>query len=127
MARLSRPGSSREPAAPAGGALAAHLEGCAACADYARRLADAVGALADHHAGAEPDAAFAARVVTSLPARDDALGRAAMRLLPAALALVLVLAGLVVFEERRRAAEPEDPGPTDDPLAWVLRTEENGS
>ena len=59
------------------------------------RLAEARRWLREHHAGVEPDSGFAARVAARLsrdPAED--LGRAALRLLPAAIALGLVLAWL---------------------------------
>ncbi len=104
-----------------------HLAGCASCAAYAALLARARQALGEHHAGHEPDAGFAARVVAALPDRRGILlGRAAMNLLPAALALVLVLAGWVAIEERGRAA-PQEMSPTDDLLGWVLQDPEETS
>lgn len=111
---------------PPGGPLADHLEGCEPCGAYAARLAHTVRALADHHAGIEPDAAFAARVVAALPERNGLLARVALKLLPAALALVLVLGGWIVIEQRRHTVTQETI-PTDDLLTWVLQTEENGS
>jgi hypothetical protein len=57
------------------------------------RLEEARRWFREHHAGVEPGPDFAARVAALLrrdPAED--LGRAALRLLPAALALLLVLA-----------------------------------
>jgi len=111
---------------PAGEPLADHLESCAPCAAYAARLAYTVRALADHHAGVEPDATFAARVVAALPERSGLVGRVALKLLPAALALVLVLGGWIVIEQRRHTVVQESI-PTDDLLTWVLQTEENGS
>jgi hypothetical protein len=111
---------------PAGEPLADHLESCDSCGAYAARLAHTVRALADHHAGVEPDAAFAARVVAALPERNGVLGRVALKLLPAALALVLVLSGWIVIEQRRHTVT-EEAVPTDDLLTWILQTEENGS
>ena len=69
-----------------------HLEKCPECARFAERLELAEGILRDHHAGSEPDAGFAVRVVAALPtSSSDLLGWAAIRLLPATLALALVL------------------------------------
>jgi hypothetical protein len=81
----------------------------------------------DHHAGAEPDAGFAARVVAALPdSTSEVLGWAAIRLLPAtlALALVLTLWALVVT-----------PSPTslvnqsadEDLWSWILSSPGGGS
>jgi len=107
-------------------ALAGHLEGCAPCGAYAARLLRTVRALADHHAGIDPDAAFVARVVAALPEQSPMLARMALKLLPAALALVLVLAGWIAIEERRHTTTPE-PVPSDDLLTWVLQDEGIGS
>lgn len=106
--------------------LADHLEGCASCGAYAVRLLRTVRALAEHHAGVEPDAAFAARVAAALPARSPLVARFALQLLPVALALVLVLAGWIVIEQRRHTVTQESV-PSDDLLTWVLQDEENGS
>jgi len=107
--------------------LADHLEDCAGCGAYATRLAHTVRALADHHAGVEPDAAFAARVVAALPQQTPFVARFALRLLPVALALVLVMTGWVVLEQRRHTVVTQETVPTDDLLTWVLQDEENGS
>jgi len=106
--------------------LAGHLDGCASCGAYAARLLETVRALADHHAGIDPDAAFAARVVAALPEQRPLLARFALKLLPAALALVLVLAGWIAIEGRRHTVAQE-PVPSDDLLTWVLQDEGNGS
>ena len=108
------------------GPLADHLDSCASCEAFAARLAMAVGSLAGHLAGVEPDAAFAARVVAALPERSPLVARFALKLLPAALALALVLGGWVVLE-RRGDPETEETVPTDDLLGWVLQDGENGS
>jgi len=120
-ARLLRLIAPPRPAGP----LADHLDSCASCGAFAARLALAVRSLADHHARVEPDAAFAARVVAALPERRPLVARFALRLLPAALALALVLGGWVVLEQRRHPATQET-APTDDLLGWVLQDEENG-
>ncbi|MGB5813644.1 MAG: hypothetical protein WBH85_06020 [Thermoanaerobaculia bacterium] len=76
---------------PSAGVLE-HLAECPGCARFADRLHMASELLRDHHAGAEPDAGFSARVVAALPnSSPDVLGWAAIRLLPATLALALVL------------------------------------
>jgi hypothetical protein len=114
-------------ALPATDPVAAHLEGCAACSGFAASLTAARQLLGEHHAGVEPDAAFAARVVAALPGgAHDLLGRAALRLLPAALALVLVLAGWTLIASRRPASLVEQ-APTDDLLAWALESQEDAS
>lgn len=99
-----------------------HLRDCPACVEYARRLALASGYLRDTHAGIEPDFAFATRVVGALPKSPGPIGRAALRLLPAALALVIVLAGWCLLD----TSSPQallDEAPTDDLLGWVLEAE----
>jgi hypothetical protein len=86
----------------------------------AARLEQARTYFRDHHAGVEPDAGFAARVVARLerpPA--DLLGWAAWRLLPATLALAVVLAwfALRVTPGTWSAALAS---PAEDPLGWIL-------
>jgi predicted anti-sigma-YlaC factor YlaD len=104
-----------------------HLEECPGCARFADRLHMAKELLRDYHAGAEPDAGFAARVVAALPdSTSEVLGWAAIRLLPAtlALALVLTLWALVVT-----------PSPTslvnqsadEDLWSWILSSPGGGS
>ncbi|TNF84327.1 MAG: hypothetical protein EP299_00460 [Acidobacteria bacterium] len=69
-----------------------HLDECPGCARFAERLKLAAEILRNHQSGTEPDAGFATRVVAALPTSSaDLLGWAAMRLLPATLALALVL------------------------------------
>jgi len=69
-----------------------HLGECPSCTRFAERLQLAEEVLRDHHSGTEPDAGFASRVVAALPtSSSDLLGWAAIRLLPATLALALVL------------------------------------
>jgi predicted anti-sigma-YlaC factor YlaD len=72
----------------------AHVKTCAECAAFARRLALAREVLRQPAAPAaamEPDASFALRVVERLPRPAELLGWAALRALPAAVALVLAL------------------------------------
>lgn len=109
----------------ASGEVATHLAGCAACAAFAARLALAQEAMRAHHAGVEPGPGFASRVAAELPGPSEMLGWAALRLLPAGLALAAALAAwsLVAAPD---ASSLFDTSPSDDPLAWVMASEENG-
>lgn len=99
--------------------LAKHLVGCPACERFAARLLSAREILREHHAGAEPGPGFAARVKARLPGPPEMLGRAALRLLPATLALALVLAGwCLLATPGPRSLLAEASG--DDLLTWVL-------
>lgn len=75
-----------------------HLASCAACAVFAKRLAQARQTLARSRppgveaSFAKPDAGFPARVLARIERPADVLGWAAFRALPAALALALALA-----------------------------------
>ncbi len=103
----------------AAGPLADHLADCSACRAFARRYDEARGGLREHLLEVEPGAEFAARVVARLPHRPSLLGWAALRLLPATLALALVLSGWCLLS----APAPGDllaDSPTDDPLSWVI-------
>lgn len=70
--------------------LRAHLDACADCAAFARRLDATRTALRSHRSDFVPDPAFSARVVAALPGTTELLGWAAVRLLPAALVLALL-------------------------------------
>lgn len=99
-----------------------HPAECAECARFAAKLAAAREALRDHHANVEPDAGFAARVAVRLrtdPAGD--LGHAALRLLPATLMLLAVLAWIAFRSEPL----PADPSPQD-VLGWVVADSTGG-
>jgi anti-sigma factor RsiW len=104
------------------GALMRHLERCPACARYSERLERVQEVLGHHHAGVTPDPAFAARVVARLPQRSPVLGWAALRLLPVATALLLVLSAWA-WLGTGTATEMTAAAPTDDLVSWVL---ENG-
>ena len=95
--------------------LGSHPESCAECARFATRLAAARAALRGHHANLEPDAGFAARVAAHAR-RDpaDDLGHAALKLLPATLMLLAVLAWIAFRSE----PQPAD-GSTQDVLGWL--------
>jgi len=71
--------------------LDAHLAGCADCRAFAARREAVRAGLRAHQFEHVPDAAFAARVTAALPGPTEVLGWAAMRLLPAALALALLV------------------------------------
>jgi len=103
-----------------------HLRDCVECARFASRLDTFRRALAEHQADVVPDAAFAGRVAARLRSDPaDALGWAAVRLLPATLVLLAALAWIAF----RTTATPGDllsESPTDDLLAWVVQNG-NGS
>lgn len=74
-------------------------------------------ALRDHHAGVEPDPGFVTRVKARLPVALDPLRWAAVRLLPAGLALALVL-GMLVWREL--PASGTAPTSVDELAAWMV-------
>lgn len=73
--------------------------------------------LEDHHAGVEPDTGFVTRVKALLPVTLDPLRWAAARLLPAGLALALVL-GMLVWREL--PASEAAPASVDELAAWMV-------
>jgi len=77
-----------------------------------------------HHAGVDPDAGFAGRVVARLerPA-TDLLGWAAWKLLPATLALALVLAWFAL-RVTPGTGSVASVSPVEDPVGWVLNESE---
>jgi hypothetical protein len=86
----------------------------------AARLEEARRSFREHHARVEPDAAFVSRVALRLrrdPAGD--LGWAAVRLLPASIAIALVLAWAVTRGTTVRQELTATPAETDT-LAWLL-------
>lgn len=85
--------------------------------DHERRMEMLRGALRDHHARVEPDPGFVGRVLARLPTPPDPLRWAALRLLPAGLALALLL-GMLVWRELP-AADPT-PISVDELAAWVV-------
>ena len=105
------------------GEVAAHLRECAACSRYSERLRAATELLRERQVSFEPDPGFAGRVVGALPAAPQMLGWAAVRLLPATLALVALLSVWVWMAAPARTTAM-DSAPTDDVLHWVL--EETG-
>ena len=106
--------------APASGEVREHLERCARCARYADRAHAAREIFREHHARVEPDAGFASRVALRLESdTSQALGWAAARLLPATLALVIVLAWLSL-QATEAPASTTEVAPTDDLVSWVI-------
>jgi hypothetical protein len=104
-------------------AVADHLRGCAACAAFAGRVELARTILREHHGGFEPDAHFANRVAARLgEAPNGKLGWAAVRLLPATLALLLVLAWMS-WRAEPVPSYASSSSPTEDLLTWVLEVE----
>ncbi|MDH3403246.1 MAG: hypothetical protein OES32_10465 [Acidobacteriota bacterium] len=101
-----------------GGAARRHVESCADCERFARRLVAVETALGSHHAGLRPPAGFAAGVRARLPSGDGLIGWAALRLLPATLVLVLLLSWLNLRQEESVAAASEDPIAA--VVGWVL-------
>ena len=92
--------------------------------DLEARMARVRRYLREHHADVEPDPAFAGRVLARLERNPgEILGLAALRLLPAALALVLFLGWLALRTAPDQDASPAQPSP-DDVISWLL--EESG-
>ena len=90
----------------------------------AERLEQARIYFREHHAGIEPDAGFPARVAARLdrpPA--DLLGWAAWKLLPATLALALVLAWFAL-RVTPGSELVTSASPVEDPVGWVLNETE---
>jgi predicted anti-sigma-YlaC factor YlaD len=109
------------------GGIAAHLETCPACTRFAERLRLARELLREHHGHIEPDAHFAGRIAARLSDEPTArLGWAAVRVLPATIALLLVLAW-VTWQATPGPASLFDESPTDDLLTWVLDQTGDGS
>lgn len=116
----------RNPPVGAESTIREHLSDCRDCTAYARRLDAAHHVLSRQHAGIDPDAGFAARVIAGLPQRGGLLAWAALKLLPAVLALAMVLAGWVLVEGPGNGSVPQW-SPTDDLLGWVLENPDGAS
>ncbi len=100
-----------------------HLAECDACAEFAARLGLAVEALRSHRTPVTPPPGFATRVAAALPAADqDLVGRAALRLLPATLALALAL-GAWCWTQTSSPDALLEAASTGDLLVWVLDDE----
>jgi predicted anti-sigma-YlaC factor YlaD len=98
-----------------------HLRDCAPCRRYAERMESARAILRDHRAEVEPDPGFAVRVAARLQEPpSEMLGWAAQRLLPATLALLLVLAWFAFSATPDSVQTSTEPAPTEDLFTWVL-------
>jgi hypothetical protein len=100
----------------------AHLASCQACTAFAHRIDGLRHQLQDHTVF-EPDAYFAERIVARLPRAPEVMGRAALKFLPATLALALVLSGFC-FLQTPTPTSLLAGSPSDDPVGWVLDLEE---
>lgn len=91
--------------------LAVHLAGCAACRDFSNALDATRLALRERQAQVPPPPGFATRVVARLPTSTELLGWAAVRLLPAALVLLLALSGFGLLQPPPPTALLAEPSP----------------
>jgi anti-sigma factor RsiW len=96
-----------------------HLEECPACARFKERFEQTAAELDAHHLTVVPDRTFAARVVARLPVPEPPLGWAATRMLPAAVALLVVLSAWA-WVGTATPSELVAWSPTDDLVGWVL-------
>lgn len=104
-------------------ALEKHLEDCPECARFLARARLAAETLGERRSAVIADAGFAARVVEALPQKaDDLFGWAALRVLPATLALSLVL-GVWCWRTTGAPSTLLEESPTDDLIGWVLEEE----
>jgi anti-sigma factor RsiW len=102
-----------------GAALRRHLASCPRCTRFSRRFTQASRLLDGHHTTVVPDPGFVGRVLARLPERPPLVGWAALRMLPIAAALAVVLAAWV-WLGTARPSELVAFGPTDDVVSWVL-------
>jgi predicted anti-sigma-YlaC factor YlaD len=101
--------------------LQRHLRECAPCRRYAERVDAARSILRGHRVEVEPDPGFAIRVAARLREQPaEMLGWAAQRLLPATLALLLVLAWFAFSAPPDTTYADEELAPTEDLFTWVL-------
>ncbi len=103
--------------------LEVHLGECSACARFAARAEQATRLLEERSSTPIADDGFAHRVMGALPATgEDVFAWAALRALPAALALALLLGAWSWSATGSPTAVIEE-SPTDDLVAWVLESE----
>lgn len=112
------------------GQLAQHLESCLSCRTFAARMESVRAELRGFRPTIEPDGAFSARVLQRLSEQaplqaTDLLGWAALRLLPIALLLTVLLGGWTLLTQ----PDPESlqASVDQDPLAWIVNEEADGS
>jgi hypothetical protein len=90
----------------------------------AARLEQARIYFREHHAGVEPDSGFATRVAARLERPStDLLGWAAWKLLPATLALAVVLAWFAL-QVTPGTGSVASASPAEDPVGWILNETE---
>lgn len=99
--------------------LSRHLADCPECDRFARRLEAARHILQEPRADWRPGPEFASGVVAALPGGAELLGWAAVRLIPATLALAAVLAGWCLLATPA-PSELLRQTVADDPLTWVM-------
>ena len=104
--------------------IEAHLTDCPECGAFASRVALAHESLRAHHAEHLPDPYFAQRVSALVQGGSEGLGWAALKLLPATLALVLAMTAWC-WLATPGPSELVESSPSEDVLGWVL--EESGS
>jgi len=84
-----------------------------------KRLEQARQYFREHHAHAQPDAEFAGRVSARLEREStELLGWAALRMLPAAIALALLLGWFAL--STGPAVETDVVSPSEDLIGWLL-------
>jgi anti-sigma factor RsiW len=88
--------------------LVRHLSGCPECARFAERMMAVREVLRTRLSTVVPDAGFAARVTARLGAPADPFVWAARRLVPATLALTMVLAGWCLLRTPAPASLAEE-------------------
>lgn len=98
-----------------------HLASCEACGRFAERWAAAAAVLAEPRCDAVPDAGFAGRVAARRSPPVEPFAWAAARLLPAALALAVVLLGWCLAATPGPSELTESAG-SDDPLVWIVES-----
>jgi predicted anti-sigma-YlaC factor YlaD len=106
-------------------AVREHLARCAACRRFVAAWQTVAEELAAPRAEVLPDAGFAARVAAALPERTESLAWAARRLMPAAVALALVLLGWC-WLATPPPSELVDSASTDDVLVLLIHDGGNG-
>jgi hypothetical protein len=82
-----------------------HLAGCPDCSRFHDRLELVRRTLREDRPSIEPDPGFAARVAARIDQPAEVLAWAALRLLPAALVILIALAALISIADRAPAEE----------------------
>ncbi len=117
LTRVSGPGGGADPD------LSRHLAACPECTRFAERWVAVREGLEGHLTLVTPDAGFAARVTSRLGAPADPFVWAAQRLVPATLALTLVLGGWCLLRTPAPASLADELA-DGDLLTWVASEDE---